>query len=80
MFAPGPHIVNPALGITILIGQFGIIFSVQFAQLLQFAGQLVDGYSIDSIVSVRARRGRGEFPLLASGVDTLKPVALFYET
>ena len=50
MFAPGPHIVNPALGITILIGQFGIIFSVQFAQLLQRAGQLVDRYSVDSIV------------------------------
>ena len=59
---------------------FSSIDLVLFVQLLLFVEQSVDGQSIDAVGRrpVRARRSRGEFPLLDSGADTRKPVEVLY--
>ena len=63
---------------------FALYFSsvdlVSFVQLLPFTGQSVNGQSVDAIGCrpVRARRDRGELPLLDSGAVTRKAVEELY--
>ena len=53
---------------------------VLLVQLLSFAGRAVDGRSSDAAwrMSVRAKRGRGEGPLLDCGADMRMPVEVLY--